>query len=183
VRALTRSRPCPCSLPRSASSRKTDRPSVRNDVVTKGLSTPWRSAAIWAAFRIVGSPSPRSRNARTSRTVSNPANVTCFPSGGLPEVMWTIGADADDGGFHGDPSLPKGASRRAARATGRVRWNDGRGARLSPGLVRPRASRAPARHRNRHPTTAAGARVARAIGPFPRLPSGLRVCRRDLPGV
>src|SRR5262249_45319207 len=40
----------------------------------------------------------------------------------------------NDGVLHGDPSLPNRASRVAAPATVRVRWNDGRGPQLSHGL-------------------------------------------------
>jgi hypothetical protein len=56
--------------------------------------------------------------------------------------------DTDDDHVHGDPSLPNRASFRAAQATVRVRWNDGRGTELSHGLRRPQGWRPPARHRN-----------------------------------
>src|SRR5689334_18900472 len=58
--------------------------------------------------------------------------------------------DTNDDAFHGDPSLPNRASRFAAPATVRARWNDRRGATLSHGLQGPRAHRTPARHRDPH---------------------------------
>src|SRR5262249_25513987 len=53
----------------------------------------------------------------------------------------------NDGALHGDPSLPNRASRGAALATVRVRWNNGRGPLLRIGLQSPRLSRPPVRHR------------------------------------
>ena len=55
--------------------------------------------------------------------------------------------DTNDDGFHGHPSLPNRASRFAAQATVRVRWNDGRRTKLSHGLDHPRDMRSSARHR------------------------------------
>src|SRR5262249_55775990 len=54
--------------------------------------------------------------------------------------------DTNDDSFHGDPSLCKRA-RSAAPATVRVRWNGGRGTRLTDGLIGPGGGRTPARHR------------------------------------
>jgi hypothetical protein len=54
--------------------------------------------------------------------------------------------DANVSLLHGDPFLAQSGSF-AAQATVRVRWNDGRGAKLRNGLYCPRTMRSPVRHR------------------------------------
>ena len=81
-------------------------------------------------------------------------------------VFRYVDANSDD--IHGDPSLPNRASRIAAQATVRVRWNGGRGAELTYGLQRPRGHRTPARHRDTQLMRVAAMRVTR--GPnIPRI--------------
>jgi hypothetical protein len=52
--------------------------------------------------------------------------------GDIEVVLGNVDTNGD--AVHGDPSLPNRASRFAAPATVRVRWNDGRGTKLSHGL-------------------------------------------------
>lgn len=66
--------------------------------------------------------------------------------GDVQAVFRYVDTNGDD--VHDDPSLPNRASREAVQATVRVRWNDGRGTKLSHGLQGPREIRAPAHHRD-----------------------------------
>jgi hypothetical protein len=59
---------------------------------------------------------------------------------------------------------PPNRARFAAPATVRVRWKDGRGARLTHGLDRPRGIRTPARHRDQHLMRVAMREVTRGKG-------------------
>src|SRR5262245_9918258 len=69
---------------------------------------------------------------------------TTWTHGNIEAVLRSIDTNGDL--LHGDPSLSKRA-RGAAPATVRVRWNGGRGAKLSNGLRGPKVRRTPARHR------------------------------------
>src|SRR5215831_3971492 len=69
---------------------------------------------------------------------------TTWTHGNIEAVLRYIDTNGDL--LHGDPSLSKRA-RGAAPATVRVRWNGGRGAKLSNGLRGPKVRRTPARHR------------------------------------
>src|SRR5262249_22503423 len=69
---------------------------------------------------------------------------TTWTHGNIEVALRNVDTNGDL--LHGDPSLSKRA-RGAAPATVRVRWNGGRGARLTDGLGRPGGRRTPARHR------------------------------------
>jgi hypothetical protein len=82
--------------------------------------------------------------------------------GDVEAVLRYVDTNGDD--VHVDPSLPNRASHVAAQATVRVRWNNGRGAKLTHGLQRPRGYRAPAHHRDTYVTRVAAMRVTRGNG-------------------
>src|SRR5262249_16785440 len=69
---------------------------------------------------------------------------TTWTHGNIEAVLRYIDTNGDL--LHGDPSLSKRA-RGAAPGAVRVRWNGGRGAKLSNGLRGPKVRRTPARHR------------------------------------
>src|SRR5215471_21264242 len=70
--------------------------------------------------------------------------LTTRTHGNIEAVLRYVDTNGDL--LHGDPSLSKRA-RGAAPATVRVRWNGGRGAKLSNDLRGPKVRRTPARHR------------------------------------
>src|SRR5262249_15632538 len=119
--------------------------------IATGRPAPARVAATTVSKPPVASSTMRLgfRTLRRATRSSSPAPVrgkifTTWTHGNIEAVLRYIDTNGDL--LHGDPSLSKRA-RGAAPATVRVRWNGGRGAKLSNGLRGPKVRRTPARHR------------------------------------